>query len=54
MTAREEHASLVKSGMFWEFFPQLTGIWQDDEEEFTNWCKSRYSDFVDTEEKSSE
>jgi hypothetical protein len=54
MTAEQEHSSLVKSGMFWEFFPELTGFWNEDKDVFTAWCKSRYSDFNDTEEKASE
>lgn len=27
---KEEYFSLRKSGMFWEFYPQLTGEWDKD------------------------
>mgnify|MGYP003522259078 FL=1 len=28
---KEEYNELLTSGMFWEFYPELTGIWIDDE-----------------------
>jgi len=31
---REDHKKLVKSGMFWEFYPELSGIWEEDKEEW--------------------
>lgn len=31
---KEEHALLVKSGMFWEFYPELTGDWEQDKNHF--------------------
>ena len=41
MTPEQEHSSLVKFGMFWEFFPELTGCWDDDKDVFTAFCKQR-------------
>jgi len=41
MTAKEEYESILKSGMFFEFFPQLNGNWKDDEIEFTDFVKKR-------------
>lgn len=32
--AQKEHKELVASGMFWEFYPCLTGRWSEDEEEW--------------------
>lgn len=34
-TLRENYDSLLKSGMFWEFHPHLTGEWEKDKEWFT-------------------
>lgn len=31
---KERYQKLLESGMFWEFYPQLSGIWQLDCEEF--------------------
>ena len=31
---KKEYASLLGSGMFWEWFPSLTGNWEDDKEAF--------------------
>lgn len=36
-TLRENYDSLLKSGMFWEFHPHLTGEWERDKEWFTYW-----------------
>lgn len=33
---KNEYESLLKSGMAWEFYPWLTGIWKDDKEQFIN------------------
>ena len=27
---KQEYESLLKSGMFWEFYPELTGEWDKD------------------------
>ena len=34
MNSLKEYKSLLKSGMFFEFFPQLTGNWEIDKVEF--------------------
>ena len=36
MECKKEYESLLKSGMAWEFYPWLTGIWKDDKEQFIN------------------
>jgi hypothetical protein len=36
-----EHCGLLKSGMFWEFFPNLSGKWLEDKEYFTNFIAER-------------
>ena len=33
-TIKKEYDRLVKSGMFFEFYPQLTGNWRKDKEEW--------------------
>jgi len=32
--AQEEHKRLVASGMFWEFYPALSGQWEEDKDEW--------------------
>lgn len=27
---KEDYTSLLKSGLFWEFHPELTGVWSED------------------------
>ena len=34
MSSFEEYKKLLKSGMFFEFYPQFTGNWNDDKDEF--------------------
>lgn len=34
MTYKEEYKELLKSGMFWEFFPEYTGDWNKDGDSF--------------------
>ena len=29
---KEDYEKLLASGMFWEFFPELTGEWEKDKE----------------------
>lgn len=31
---KEEYDQLLKSGMFWVFFPDMTGYWVEDEPDF--------------------
>ena len=38
-----EHSELLKSGMFWEFFPNLTGGYLQDKEFFLNFIIERES-----------
>ena len=44
-----EHYGLYKSGMFWEFFPHLSGEWLQDKEYFINFIIKRESkkDYID-------
>lgn len=39
--AFDEYPKLLKSVIFWEFFPNLTGIWQKDKEYFINFVAER-------------
>ncbi len=32
--AEWEYNQLLKSGMFWEFYPNLSGEWEQDEEQW--------------------
>lgn len=34
MKAQTEYKELLASGMFWEFYPELTGDWSRDEEQW--------------------
>lgn len=44
-----EHNDLIESGMFWEFFPNLSGKWLQDKEYFINFVAERESkkDYID-------
>ena len=33
---KEDYTKLLNSGMFWEFHPELSGNWQDDERVIKN------------------
>lgn len=33
-TLRQEYDKLLASGMFWEFYPYLTGTWKNDKYAF--------------------
>lgn len=39
--ALDEHYKLKESGMFYEFFPNLTGLWLQDKEKFINFVTER-------------
>jgi len=45
--AKIEYDGLLESGMFWEFYPDLTGFWDLDkiefELEYARLCKMRKS-----------
>ena len=32
----DEYKNLLKSGMFWEFYPSLSGEWEKDKDEWNN------------------
>jgi hypothetical protein len=40
---KAEYQSLLKSGMFWEFFPELTGEWEKDKAAFIKELKKHRS-----------
>lgn len=42
-TLRENYDSLLKSGMFWEFHPHLTGEWEKDKGWFTDYVNNDMS-----------
>jgi hypothetical protein len=50
---REQYESLLKSGFFWEFHPDLSGEWENDKEKWTVFCEKHYPSFYRTESKSS-
>ena len=33
---KEAYDKIMSSGMFWEFFPTMTGNWEEDKEEFSS------------------
>jgi len=35
----QTYKNVHKSGMFWEFYPKMTGEWEKDKEEFIEDCK---------------
>ena len=37
----QEYNYLLSSGMFWEFFPELTGVWEKDKELFIKFVNNR-------------
>lgn len=40
---QQEYKLLLKSGMFWEFFPNFSGKWEEDKEEFIQFYNHRES-----------
>lgn len=40
MTIEEEYQLLLQSGLFWSWFPELTGDWERDKEAFTEAIKN--------------
>lgn len=32
--AKMEYTSVLTSGMFWEFYPELTGVWDQDKNQW--------------------
>ena len=45
--AYKEYCDVLKSGMFWEFYPSLSGVWENDREEFM----AEYEKLVDFRKK---
>lgn len=43
---KQEYESLLKSGMAWEFYPWLTGIWKEDKEQFINELSNKVKSIV--------
>ena len=35
---KDSYDRLLKSGMFWEFYPQLTGEWEEDKDFWYLFC----------------
>jgi hypothetical protein len=46
MECKQEYESLLKSGMAWEFYPWLTGIWKEDKEQFINELSNKVKNVV--------
>lgn len=51
MEIKEEYIKVLKSGMFYEFFPQFTGNWETDKDEFTKFYKNREAIYPPKEQK---
>lgn len=43
---KNEYEALLKSGMAWEFYPWLTGIWKEDKEHFINELSNKVKSIV--------
>lgn len=43
---KQEYDALLKSGMAWEFYPWLTGIWKEDKEQFINELSNKVKSIV--------
>ena len=41
--AKDRYREAVASGMFWELFPELTGVWSEDREKWTELLTQRGS-----------
>jgi hypothetical protein len=39
--ALDEYWKVKESGMFWEFFPKLSGVWYEDKDSFINFIAER-------------
>lgn len=46
MECKKEYEALLKSGMAWEFYPWLTGIWKEDKEQFINELSNKVKNVV--------
>lgn len=43
---KQEYETLIKSGMCWEFYPWLTGIWKEDKEQFIEELSNKVKNVV--------
>ena len=43
---KNEYEALLKSGMAWEFYPWLTGIWNNDKKQFINEISNKVKNIV--------
>lgn len=41
MSIEQEYKEILKSGMFWVFFPEMTGEWEKDKQPFTEFYDGR-------------
>lgn len=46
MECKKEYETLIKSGMAWEFYPWLTGIWKEDNKQFINEISNRVKNII--------
>jgi len=67
ISIRENYNKLLKSGMFWEFYPELSGVWNTDKDTLNGGWKpmqlkeinfeglcglcQKYIDFINDDEK---
>lgn len=53
---KKEYEQLLASGMFWEFYPELTGEWEKDEPYWKIICHqlNQYRKFQDEKNKTEE
>lgn len=47
---KEIYNDILKSGMFWEKYPQLSGMWLADEKEFTQIMTNQKQEFPERAE----
>ena len=43
---KQEYEALLKSGIAWEFYPWLRGIWKEDKEQFINELSNKVKNVV--------
>ena len=46
LECKNEYDSLIKLGMAWEFYPWLTGIWENDKERFINEISNKVKNVI--------
>lgn len=45
----EEYKALKSSGMFWEFYPELSGVWEEDKLSFISELKQTRQEYGENE-----